>query len=51
MHKFHAERAALRRNVEVDEVADAALFLCSKLSRGMTGDVLYVDGGYRIMGL
>ena len=51
MHKFHAERAALRRNVEVDEVADAALFLCSKLSRGMTGEVLYVDGGYRIMGL
>ena len=51
MHKLHAERAALRRNVDVDEVADAALFLCSRLSRGMTGEIIYVDGGYRIMGL
>ena len=51
MHKLHAERAALRRNVDVDEVADTALFLCSNLSRGMTGEVLYVDCGYRIMGL
>ena len=49
MHKLHAERAALRRNVDVDEVADAALFLCSRLSRGMTGEIIYVDGGYRIM--
>ena len=50
MHRAHAERAPLRRNTEVEEVADAALFLCSNLSRGITGEVLYVDGGYRIMG-
>ncbi|MCC7262689.1 MAG: enoyl-ACP reductase [Candidatus Latescibacteria bacterium] len=49
-HKLHAERSALKRNTEMEEVADAALFLCSHLSRGITGEVLYVDAGYRIMG-
>ena len=51
MHRAHAERAPLRRNTNVGEVADAALFLCSHLSRGITGEVLYVDGGYRNVGL
>lgn len=50
MLQIHAERAALRRNVDAEEVADTALFLCSALSRGITGEILYVDGGYRIMG-
>ena len=51
MHALHAERAPLRRNSTVEEVADAALFLCSHLSRGITGEVIYVDGGYRIVGM
>ena len=51
MLHLHAERAPLRRNVDVDEVADTALFLCSSLSRGITGEILYVDGGYRFMGM
>ena len=51
MHMAHAERSPLRRNTDVEEVADAALFLCSHLSRGITGEVLYVDGGYRNIGL
>ena len=51
MLKLHEERAALRRNVTVDEVAGTALFLCSDLSSGITGEMLYVDGGYRIMGV
>ena len=51
MHKQHAERAPLRRNTKVEEVADTALFLCSNLSRGITGEVIYVDGGYRIIGM
>jgi len=50
MHRMHAERAALKRNTEIEEVADTALFLCSPLSRGITGEVIYVDGGFRIMG-
>ncbi|MEE2659766.1 MAG: enoyl-ACP reductase [Candidatus Latescibacterota bacterium] len=51
MQRTHAERAALKRNVDVEEVADASVFLCSPMSRGITGEILYVDGGYRIMGL
>ena len=51
MLRIHAECAALKRNNTVDEVGDAALFLCSPLSRGITGEVIYCDAGYRIMGL
>jgi enoyl-[acyl-carrier protein] reductase I len=51
MLQTHAERAALKRNVTVEEVANTALFLCSDLSTGMTGEVVYVDAGYRIMGM
>jgi enoyl-[acyl-carrier protein] reductase I len=51
MIKLHAERAPLRKPVEVDEVADVALFLLSPLSRGITGEVIYVDGGYHILGV
>jgi enoyl-[acyl-carrier protein] reductase I len=50
MLKKHADRAALKRNVTKDEVGHAALFLLSDLSSGITGEVLYVDGGYSIMG-
>jgi enoyl-[acyl-carrier protein] reductase I len=51
MIKLHAERAPLRKAVDVDEVADAALFLLSPMSRGITGEVIYVDGGYHILGV
>jgi enoyl-[acyl-carrier protein] reductase I len=46
----HAEKAPLGRNVEVEEVAAAALFLASDLSSGITGETIYVDCGYNIMG-
>jgi enoyl-[acyl-carrier protein] reductase I len=45
------ERAPLRRNCTPEEVADAAVFLASDLGRGVTGNVLYVDSGFQIMGL
>ena len=51
MLKHHAERSPLKRNVEVREVANTALFLCSSLSSGITGETIYVDCGYNIMGL
>ncbi len=51
MLKHHAEKAPLKRNVEIEEVANAALFLISPLSSGITGEVLYVDCGYHIMGM
>lgn len=44
------EKAPLRRNVELGEVGDTALFLASHLSRGMTGEVLHVDAGYHVIG-
>ena len=45
------ERAPLRRNIDGTDVADTALFLVSDLSRGITGEVIYVDAGYNIMGI
>jgi enoyl-[acyl-carrier protein] reductase I len=51
MLKVHPERAPLRRNTEVGEVAEAAAFLLSDAGRGITGEVLFVDGGYNITGM
>jgi len=50
MLKNHAEHAPLKRNVETREVGDTALFLASSLSTGITGETIYVDCGYNIMG-
>ena len=50
MLSSHAERAPLKRNVETDEVGKTGLFLASNLSTGITGEVIYVDCGYNIMG-
>src|SRR5437667_87398 len=49
MLKHHAEHAPLRRNVELREIGDTALFLASRMASGITGEVIYVDCGYRIM--
>ncbi len=51
MLKYVEERAPLRRNVGIEEVGNAAAFLCSDLAAGITGDVLYVDSGYHILGM
>lgn len=45
------EKAPLRRNVTQEEVGDAVTFMLSNMSRAITGEVLYVDSGYNIMGL
>lgn len=50
MLEGHRNRAALGRNVEIEEVANAAFFLLSPLASGITGETIYVDCGYRIMG-
>lgn len=48
----HVENnAPLRRNVTIEEVGNAAAFLSSNLAHGITGEVLYVDSGYHIVGL
>jgi enoyl-[acyl-carrier protein] reductase I len=51
MLEFSAQRAPLRRTTDIAEVADTAVFLASDLSRGVTGNVIYVDAGLHIMGL
>ena len=50
MMKSHAERSPLGRNVEVAEVGSTGVFLASNASSGITGEVIYVDCGYNIMG-
>jgi enoyl-[acyl-carrier protein] reductase I len=50
MVDHHKEYAPLRRATEQGEVGDTALFLVSSLGRGITGEVIYVDGGYHIIG-
>ena len=45
-----AKRTPLRRNITFDEIANAALFLLSDMSSGVTGEIMHVDAGYHIMG-
>jgi enoyl-[acyl-carrier protein] reductase I len=51
MLHHHAEKAPLRRNVDLEEIGNAALFLLSPMSSGITGEVMFVDAGYNIIGL
>jgi len=51
MLRIGAEGAALKRNVSIDEVGNAAAFLCSDLASGITGEVIYVDAGFRALGM
>lgn len=50
MLKAHAERAPLHRNTEQSEVGNTAAYLASDLASGVTGETIYVDSGYNIMG-
>jgi enoyl-[acyl-carrier protein] reductase I len=50
MLKAHAERAPLHRNTDQAEVGSTAAFLASDLASGITGETIYVDSGYNIMG-
>ena len=51
MKRAHADRSPMGRNITHDEVANTALFLCSDMSSGITGEVLHVDTGYNVMGI
>ena len=51
MLAHHREHAPLKRNIEPREVGDAALFLCSELGSGVTGEVLHVDAGFNVMAI
>jgi enoyl-[acyl-carrier protein] reductase I len=49
--KWNEYNAPLRRTVTIEEVGDAGMFMCSNLSRGITGEVLHVDSGYHVLGM
>ncbi|HJN94882.1 MAG: enoyl-[acyl-carrier-protein] reductase FabI [Gammaproteobacteria bacterium] len=46
MLSYNAQQTPLRRNVTIDEVGNAGAFLCSDLASGISGEILYVDGGF-----
>jgi enoyl-[acyl-carrier protein] reductase I len=46
MLDYYAEVAPLRRNVTIEDVGNAAAFLCSDLAAGITGEITYVDAGF-----
>lgn len=49
--KAFSLQAPLRKNVTIDDVGNTAAFLCSDAASGITGEILYVDSGYHIMGM
>ena len=51
MLHYVSDRAPLRRNIDQLEVGKTALWLCSDLASGVTGEIVYVDAGYNILGV
>ncbi len=51
VYKWQGENAPLRRNVTLDDIGNAGLYLLSELSAAVTGEILYVDCGYNIIGM
>jgi enoyl-[acyl-carrier protein] reductase I len=50
MLSAHEERSPLHRNTDQNEVGTTAVFLASPMASGITGEVIYVDSGFNIMG-
>ena len=51
MMQYYEKVVPLGRGVTIDEVGNAAAFLCSDLASGITGEIMYVDGGFNMMGM
>ena len=51
MYNYHRAHAPLRRPVTIEDVGGSALYLLSDLSRGVTGEVHFVDGGFNTIGM
>ena len=51
MYKVFRQIAPLRENITIDDIGQAAVFLTSDMSKHITGEILYVDGGYNIVGV
>jgi enoyl-[acyl-carrier protein] reductase I len=50
LHRMFAQVAPMRRNITIEDVGNAALYLCSSLGSAVTGEISYVDGGFNVMG-
>ena len=50
LHRAFAEVSPMRRNVTIEDVGNTAVYLCSDLASSVTGEILYVDGGFNVMG-
>lgn len=51
VYKWQGEHAPLKRNISLEDVGGAALYLFSDLSNGVTGEIHYVDAGYNVIGM
>jgi len=51
MYRQYASLTPLRRNISPDDVGGAAVWLASDLAKNVTGEVIFVDSGYNILGL
>jgi enoyl-[acyl-carrier protein] reductase I len=51
MYAFNAQQAPLRRNLTLEDVGNASMFLLSDLASGITGEIMYVDAGYNTLGV
>ncbi|WP_339048956.1 enoyl-ACP reductase [Candidatus Mesenet endosymbiont of Phosphuga atrata] len=51
IQNYSSKSSPLRRNVTIEEIGKAALFLLSNLSSGITGEILHVDSGYNVVGM
>ncbi|MCD6048251.1 MAG: fabI [Gammaproteobacteria bacterium] len=51
MLSVHEKNTPLRKNVTIEEVGNTAAFLCSDLASGITGEIIFVDAGFHIMGI
>jgi enoyl-[acyl-carrier protein] reductase I len=51
MHRLFEEISPMRRGLTLEDLGNAAVYLCSDMSRGTTGEIHYVDGGYNIIGV
>jgi enoyl-[acyl-carrier protein] reductase I len=51
MHRLFEQISPMKRALSIDDLGNSALYLCSDMSRGTTGEIHYVDGGYNIIGV
>jgi enoyl-[acyl-carrier protein] reductase I len=51
MHRLFEQISPLRRPLSIEDLGNSAVYLCSDMSRGTTGEIHYVDGGYNIIGV